>query len=209
MTISTDRRAALKAKHRAAILQAARDLVDEQGGRGFSVDDLAARADIARRTVFNHFASLDEVLLAVCEQELSVIIDRFLADMARTPIGDGSRASMFDELESAARGADLAPAIAGMYNILGDPGKEDSKAAVLTQTAFGRVTERLRDEVARRHPGADVARPPRPRAHPGDPARLGRAAEPPRAQRPLRLHAGALTPPSPGVHRRTPNRNST
>ncbi len=156
VTISTDRRAALKAKHRAAILQAARDLVDEQGGRGFSVDDLAARADIARRTVFNHFASLDEVLLAVCEQELSVIIDRFLADMARTPIGDGSRASMFDELESAARGADLAPAIAGMYNILGDPGKEDPKAAVLTQTAFGRVTERLRDEVARRHPGADV-----------------------------------------------------
>ena len=114
VTIVTDRRAALKAKHRAAILQAARDLIDERGGRDFSVDDLAARADIARRTVFNHFASLDEVLLAVCEQELSVIIDRFLADMARTPVGDGSRASMFDELESAARGADLAPAIASM-----------------------------------------------------------------------------------------------
>ena len=155
VTIVTDRRAALKAKHRAAILQAARDLIDERGGRDFSVDDLAARADIARRTVFNHFASLDEVLLAVCEQELSVIIDRFLADMARTPVGDGSRASMFDELESAARGADLAPAIAGMYRILGDPGKDDPKAAVLTQTAFSRVTERLRHEVARRYPDAD------------------------------------------------------
>jgi AcrR family transcriptional regulator len=155
VTIATDRRAALKAKHRAAILQAARDLIDERGGRDFSVDDLAARADIARRTVFNHFASLDEVLLAVCEQELSVIIDRFLADMARTPVGDGSRASMFDELESAARGADLAPAIAGMYRILGDPGKDDPKAAVLTQTAFSRVTERLRSEVARRYPAAD------------------------------------------------------
>ena len=155
VTIVTDRRAALKAKHRAAILQAARDLIDERGGRDFSVDDLAARADIARRTVFNHFASLDEVLLAVCEQELSVIIDRFLADMARTPVGDGSRASMFDELESAARGADLAPAIAGLYRILGDPGKDDPKAAVLTQTAFSRVTERLRHEVARRYPAAD------------------------------------------------------
>lgn len=155
VTIATDRRAALKAKHRAAILQAARDLIDERGGRDFSVNDLAARADIARRTVFNHFASLDEVLLAVCEQELSVIIDRFLADMARTPVGDGSRASMFDELESAARGADLAPAIASMYRILGDPGKDDPKAAVLTQTAFSRVTERLRHEVARRYPAAD------------------------------------------------------
>ncbi|MBF4602781.1 TetR/AcrR family transcriptional regulator [Curtobacterium sp. VKM Ac-2884] len=155
MTLTTDRRAALKAKHRAAILQAARDLIDERGGREFGVDDLAARADIARRTVFNHFASLDEVLLAVCEQELSVIIDRFLVDMARTPIGDGSRASMFDELESAARGADLAAAISSMYRILGDPGKDDPKAAVLTQTAFSRVTERLRDEVARRYPAAD------------------------------------------------------
>jgi len=56
MTLSIDRRAALKAKHRAAILQAARDLVDERGGRGFSVDELAARADVARRTVFNHFS---------------------------------------------------------------------------------------------------------------------------------------------------------
>lgn len=155
VTLTTDRRAALKAKHRAAILQAARDLIDDRGGREFSVDDLAARADIARRTVFNHFASLDEVLLAVCEQELSVIIDRFLADMARTPVGDGSRASMFDELESAARGADLASAISSMYRILGDPGKDDPKAAVLTQTAFSRVTERLRDEVARRYPAAD------------------------------------------------------
>lgn len=155
MTLSIDRRAALKAKHRAAIVQAARDLIAERGGRDFGVDDLAARADVARRTVFNHFASLDDVLLTVCEEELSVIIDRFLADMARTPVGDGSRSSMFDELESAARGADLAPAIASMYRILGEPGASDPKAAVLTQTAFSRVTERLRDEVARRHPAAD------------------------------------------------------
>jgi AcrR family transcriptional regulator len=155
VTITTDRRAALKAKHRAAIVRAARDLVEERGGRDFSVDDLAARADIARRTVFNHFASLDDVLLTVCEEELSVIIDRFLADMASTPVGDGTRSSMFDELETAARGADLAPAISSMYRILGEPGAADPKAAVLTQTAFSRVTERLRDEVARRHPGAD------------------------------------------------------
>ncbi|OIH94399.1 TetR/AcrR family transcriptional regulator [Curtobacterium sp. MCBA15_001] len=155
MTLSIDRRAALKAKHRAAILQAARDLIQERGGRDFSVDDLAARADIARRTVFNHFSSLDEVLLAVCEQELSVIIDRFLTDVAATPVGDGSRAAMFDELESAARGADLAPAIASMYRILGEPERENQKAAVLTQTAFTRVTDRLRAEVVRRHPGAD------------------------------------------------------
>lgn len=156
VTLAPDRRAALKARHRAALLQAARDLIHERGGREFSVDDLAARADVARRTVFNHFASLDEVLLTVCEEELSVIIDRFLSDIANTPVGDGSRASMFEEIGSAARGADLAPAIAGMYRTLGEPGKSDPKAAVLTQTAFARVTERLRDEVRRRYPAADA-----------------------------------------------------
>jgi TetR/AcrR family transcriptional regulator of autoinduction and epiphytic fitness len=156
VTLSIDRRAALKAKHRAAILQAARDLVDERGGRGFSVDELAARADVARRTVFNHFSSLDEILLTVCEEVLSVIIDRFLSDIANTPVGDGSRSAMFDELESAARGADLAPAIARMATILGEPDDEtDAKAAILTQTAFARVTGRLRVEVLRRHPAAD------------------------------------------------------
>ncbi|MFJ3383645.1 MULTISPECIES: TetR/AcrR family transcriptional regulator [unclassified Curtobacterium] len=157
MTLSIDRRAALKAKHRAAILQAARDLVEERGGRGFSVDELAARADVARRTVFNHFSSLDEVLLTVCEEVLSVIIDRFLADMANTPIGDGSRSSMFDEIESAARGADLARAIVQMKSIIGEPDDvADARAAILTQTAFARVTERLRVEVRRRHPAADA-----------------------------------------------------
>ncbi|MCJ1714197.1 TetR/AcrR family transcriptional regulator [Curtobacterium sp. VKM Ac-2922] len=157
MTLSIDRRAALKAKHRAAILQAARELVDERRGRGFSVDELAARADVARRTVFNHFSSLDEILLTVCEEVLSVIIDRFLADMANTPVGDGTRSAMFDELESAARGADLAPAIVRMQMVLGEPDEEtDAKAAVLTQTAFSRVSDRLREEVVRRHPAADA-----------------------------------------------------
>lgn len=155
MTLAPDRRAAMKARHRAAILQAARDLVDERGVRELSVDELAARADVARRTVFNHFGSLDEILLTICEQELSVIIDRFLADIAQAPVGDGSRAAMFSELESAVRGADLAPAIAKMYRMLGEPGRPDPKAAVLNQTAFSRVSERLRAEIMRRHPAAD------------------------------------------------------
>ena len=154
MPLSTDRRAALKARHREAIVQAARELTEERGSE-FSVDELAARADVARRTVFNHFASLDEVRLAVCEEALSVIIDRFLAEIASTPVGDGSRSAMFDELETAARDTDLPSAIVRLHRILGAPEEDDPKAAALTQTAFSRVTGRLRSEVARRYPAAD------------------------------------------------------
>jgi TetR/AcrR family transcriptional regulator, regulator of autoinduction and epiphytic fitness len=155
VTLSTDRRAALKARHRTAILDAARALAAEKGGTGFGVDELAARADVARRTVFNHFGSLDDVLLGVCEIALAGILDDFLVGVASVPVGDGSRASMFDEITSAMRAADLPAAIAGMHDVLGDPAEADGKAAALTQTAFARVTDQLRDEVVRRHPAAD------------------------------------------------------
>lgn len=158
MTIAPDRRAALKARHRAAILAAASALIDERGGPRFTVDELAERADVARRTVFNHFASLDDVMLTLCDELLSVLVDDFIAIAAATPVGDGSRASMFDEIASAIRSADLVPAIARMVTILGtdhigtntDP-REDS----LTHEAFARVGDQLRREVARRNPGAD------------------------------------------------------
>lgn len=153
--IVLDRRTALKARHRAAILDAARTLVGERGGPRFSVDELADRADVARRTVFNHFASLDEVLLTLCADELVVVVDEFTASVAATPVGDGSRAALFDELTVALRSADLPTAIRRITIILDirDPG--DSRAGVVSDMAFSRVGELLRHEIARRYDGAD------------------------------------------------------
>jgi AcrR family transcriptional regulator len=150
-----DRRALLKARHREAIVAAARALVDDRGGPTFTVDELAARADVARRTVFNHFASLDEVMLTVCEHALSDVVDDFLARIDRTPVGDGRRSSMFDEIASAMRAADLVAVISTMVRILGKPEKTDDRAGALTQSAFARVRGRLLTEVGRRHPGVD------------------------------------------------------
>ncbi|MFZ7088953.1 TetR/AcrR family transcriptional regulator [Curtobacterium sp. RRHDQ10] len=151
-----DRRAALKARHRDAIVDAARELVDERGGPTFTVDELATRADVARRTVFNHFTSLDEIMLTVCEHALSDVVDAFLARIDRTPVGDGSRAAMFDEIASAMRASDLVTAISTMVRILGKPEKTDDRAGALTQSAFARVSGRLLAEVGRRHPGVDA-----------------------------------------------------
>lgn len=158
MTIAPDRRAALKARHRAAILAAASALIEERGGPRFTVDELAERADVARRTVFNHFASLDDVMLTLCAELLSVLVDDFIAVAAATPVGDGSRASMFDEIASAIRSADLVPAVARMVTILGTDQIEhdtDPREDALTHEAFARVGDQLRREVARRNPGAD------------------------------------------------------
>ncbi|BDZ44887.1 TetR/AcrR family transcriptional regulator [Naasia aerilata] len=150
-----DRRAAVKERHRAAILAAARELVEERGGPSFSVDELAERADVARRTIFNHFASLDAILLAVCTDALAVIVDDFLRSVALTAIGDGSRSSMFDELAAALHRSDLPTAIATVLRIIGGEDASSARHADLTAAAFSRVGERMLLEVARRYPSAD------------------------------------------------------
>ena len=158
MIISTgpDRRAALKERHRGAILAAAHDLVVERGGPRFNVDELAERSDVARRTVFNHFASIDEVLLALSADALEVIVDDFIAAVAASPVGDGSRASMFMELAEMLRNADLSSVISSLSKILGVPDGDDARGRALTGETFARASERLLLEVVRRYPRADT-----------------------------------------------------
>lgn len=150
-----DRRLALKVRHRGAILDAARDLIAERGGPAFTVDDLAARADVARRTVFNHFSGLDDVLLSVCEDTLAVLVDDFLTTVAEVPVGDGSPAAMFDELAAALRASDLPSAIVTVVRVLDSTGSPRIPAVDLSEAAFARVADRLLAEVGRRNPGVD------------------------------------------------------
>jgi TetR/AcrR family transcriptional regulator, regulator of autoinduction and epiphytic fitness len=153
--IVRDRRAESRARIDGAILDAARALIAERGGPDFGVDELAERADVARRTVFNHFTSLDEVLLAVYTDTLAVLVDDFLATVRRTAVGDGTRASMFDELAAGLHASDLRVAIATLVRAMGGPVAADRRAVELTGIAFARVGGRLQQEVARRHPTAD------------------------------------------------------
>lgn len=153
----TDRRAALKARSRQAILDAADALLRERGDAQFSVDELAARADVARRTVFNHFGSLDDVVLTICTARLNEVIHEVQAVASATPVGDGSRSAMFDELALTLRGADLPEAITYLAGALGPLTEgNDPRAVVLAQEAFNRVADHLSGELVRRYPAADA-----------------------------------------------------
>jgi AcrR family transcriptional regulator len=151
-----NRHRALKLQHRDAILEAARVLIAERGGPAFTIDDLAARADIGRRTVFNHFSGVDEVLLTVSADTLSVIVDDFLGTVADVPVGDGTPASMFDELATAMRASDLPTAIVTILRILGITATSRSRHAVLSDAVSTRVTKRLVAEVGRRNSQVDI-----------------------------------------------------
>ncbi|WP_309238436.1 TetR/AcrR family transcriptional regulator [Actinoplanes aureus] len=146
----TDRRAALKARHRRAILDAAHALISEGGAVRFSVDQLAERADVSRRTIFNHFASIDDVVTTACTEALGVVIENFLASFAK-----GSRASMFDDVAGALRATDVPGVVAFLWRALGGFHAGDPRPRQIFQATFSRTTDELARELAERHPEQD------------------------------------------------------
>lgn len=51
------------------LVDAARELAAERGSSDFTVAEVTARADVALRTFYRHFAGRDELLLALFEEE--------------------------------------------------------------------------------------------------------------------------------------------
>ncbi|MBM2615894.1 TetR/AcrR family transcriptional regulator [Actinoplanes sp. LDG1-06] len=150
-----DRRAALKARHRRAILDAAKTLIDDGGAVRFSVDQLAERADVSRRTIFNHFASIDDVVTTACTEVLGVVIDSFRAQVSAVPAGTGSRAAMFATVASALRATDVPSTIAFLWRALGGFGADDPRPQQIFQATFSRTTADLARELADRNADRD------------------------------------------------------
>jgi TetR/AcrR family transcriptional regulator, regulator of autoinduction and epiphytic fitness len=148
---TTDGRTLLKQRHRRAILDAAAALMEETGGTDFGVDRLAERAEVSRRTVFNHFASIDDIVIEVTGEILSGLIDRF-------QLGE-PRESLYDEVADAIRGTDLVEPMAYLTRVLGgdepvDAATEPAHAVILSR-ASSQVSERLVSQILDRRPDTD------------------------------------------------------
>ncbi|GIM63266.1 TetR/AcrR family transcriptional regulator [uncultured Nocardioides sp.] len=158
-TPPADGRSALREERRRAILDAARALATEHGADGFTVEQVAARAGVSRRTVFNHVAGLDQLLVAVCEQILAEATAELLADIDRRttelPAGEAGGRAALDAVAEATRGVDLPTAIATIHRVLGAPEMGDERAQGISRTAFEHVGGRLRQQLVRRAPGLD------------------------------------------------------
>jgi AcrR family transcriptional regulator len=144
-------------RRRRALVDAARTLASEHGATGFTVDRVAALAGVSRRTVFNHFAGLDDLLVAVCEQILAEVTTDLLTGLDRltghTDPVDGRDA--LDAVCEATRGVDLPTAIVTIHHVLGGPGAADERADAISRTAFDHVAGRLRDRLRHRAPALD------------------------------------------------------
>jgi len=149
-----DRRAALKARHRRAIVDAAAALIAQSGGTTFSVDELAERADVSRRTIFNHFASLDDVVTEVCSEVVGAALDRLDAIASDEP-GDRRDVPLFDEVAQALRSTDFVTPLVYLTRVLGDEGGSSPRRVLTLIKVFAEVSSRLTAALAGRHPDAD------------------------------------------------------
>jgi AcrR family transcriptional regulator len=160
VSTSLDGRVALREQRHRAIVDAARALAVERGARGFTIDQVAVGAGVSRRTVFNHFAGLDQLLVAVCEQILAEVTAHLLAGVDRGVAGlldgaDDGRAAL-DAVCDATREVDLPTAIVTISQVVGGTDVAGERADAISRTAFELVAGRLRERLLHRLPRLDA-----------------------------------------------------
>ena len=64
-----------RARSRAIIMHAAKGLFEEKGINHVTFNDIAQRADMCRTTIFNHFPTINSLMLAIMEQEVTDVLD--------------------------------------------------------------------------------------------------------------------------------------
>ncbi|KQT93470.1 hypothetical protein ASG49_00100 [Marmoricola sp. Leaf446] len=151
---------ALREARRRAILEATRALATEHGADGFTVEQVAERAGVSRRTIFNYVAGLDQLLVEVCEQILDDATTALLAEIFRRWGDDDAAAgtaapALLDAVAQATRSIDLPSAIASIDRALGSPDSDDERLQVISRTAFDHAGGRLREQLLHRAPDLD------------------------------------------------------
>jgi AcrR family transcriptional regulator len=113
---------------------------------------------VARRTVFNHFASLDEVVLALCTHEMVVLVDNVVLAAATNPAVYADRDAIFDVVTRILREADLVNAIAWIVRALGGAAQltEDPRVHTLVQEAFARTGNGLVQTITAQNRDSDL-----------------------------------------------------
>ncbi len=154
-----DKRSRLRGQRHVAIVEAARALATEHGADGFTIEGVAGAAGVARRTVFNHFATVDHLLVAVCEQIFTEVTVELLGGLERgtatLPTGAAGNRAALEALCEATRSVDLPAAIATIHRVLGGPDPSDERADMIARTALEHVVEQLRERLVARAPEVD------------------------------------------------------
>ena len=134
------RRERRKQEVRRRIIEAAISLFDEQGFQASSVEEIAERADVAYKTLFNHFPSKQELLQVIAREQLDALLG-MLAEAGSEPGTAGERLTRFfrtlvDHVESG--GPMRRELVTEVIHAAHDAGTESEQTRVL-HDAFARI----------------------------------------------------------------------
>ena len=73
-----------KARNREVIMEAAKALFEREGMERVTFNDIAEEAGMSRTTIFNHFPTINDLLLALAEQEFQSIMDYYVTTVLTT-----------------------------------------------------------------------------------------------------------------------------
>jgi AcrR family transcriptional regulator len=104
----TGTRAAETAARKERLITAAVALAAEGGYDAVQMRDVAARAEVALGTLYRHYASKDQLLLAAMAQQAATLRERLVQ---RPPSGDTPAARVSDVLRRASRSLERAPLV--------------------------------------------------------------------------------------------------
>ncbi|MDR1823892.1 MAG: TetR/AcrR family transcriptional regulator [Bifidobacteriaceae bacterium] len=105
------------ANHR-AIIEAAVRLSEERGLGHFTADELAEAAGVSRRTIFNHFASVDHAAYEGVFAEVENMLQHWIAAMASLSPDTTALPPAFQAMSQAILAEDLAPAFKRITQLL-------------------------------------------------------------------------------------------
>jgi AcrR family transcriptional regulator len=126
----TGTRAAETAARKARLIDAAVGLAAEGGYDAVQMRDVAARADVALGTLYRHFSSKDQLLLAALREQASALRDNL---DRRPPVGDTAAGRVADVLRRASRALERNPRVTGALVtalFVNDPEAANIKAGV-------------------------------------------------------------------------------
>jgi AcrR family transcriptional regulator len=144
------REAASMERRRRRIVRVATELLAERGVEGLSVDEVAARAEVSRRTVFNYFHSTEELLIAVGNVLLGEAIDSLRVD--GPPVSGGTHVDLLDDLAAMLRSIDLLDTMIRLTHILGPMGHQDARVLAVVRDTMLSVSDNLMNTARKRHP---------------------------------------------------------
>lgn len=149
----------MKAANRQAIIDAALDLSREHGPGGFSAVQLAERADVAKRTIFNHFASLDDAIYAGLSDIFGGTIEAITESLKRpADQATGSDVSpIFEDFAAALLATDFPGALSQVVTTLKGVDENDLETMLWISGLLKKLTPDLLAVVESRAPESSAA----------------------------------------------------